>query len=62
MISMPIAVAALCAALLQGTPTYRFEPAPKTEAELAKRFTPAQVEILEMLNRRDRVHLPRIEA
>jgi lipoprotein-anchoring transpeptidase ErfK/SrfK len=62
MISMPIAVAALWAALLQqGAPAFRFEPAPRTEAELAKRFTPAQVEILEMLNRRDRVHLARIE-
>ena len=53
---------ALCAALLQGPPAYRFEPAPKTAAELAKRFTPSQIEILEMLNRRDRVHLLRIEA
>lgn len=61
MISMPIVVAALCAALAQAPPSYRFEAPPKTAAELAKRFTPAQIEILEMLNRRDRVHLLRIE-
>jgi lipoprotein-anchoring transpeptidase ErfK/SrfK len=41
--------------------TYRFEPLPKTAAELAKRFTPAQIEILEMLNRRDREHLVRAD-
>jgi hypothetical protein len=40
---------------------YRFEPLPKTLAELARRFTPAQIEILEMLNRRDRAHLIRVE-
>ena len=40
---------------------YRFEPLPKTAAELAKRFTPSQIEILEMLNRRDRAHLPRVD-
>jgi hypothetical protein len=38
---------------------YRFEPLPRTDAELAKRFTPAQIEILEALNRRDRAHLLR---
>jgi len=40
---------------------YGFEPLPKTPVELAKRFTPAQIAILEMLNRRDRGHLPRVE-
>src|SRR5216683_727563 len=40
---------------------YRFESLPKTPAELAKRFTPAQIDILEMLNRRDRGHLLRVD-
>ena len=40
---------------------YRFEPLPKTPAELATRFTPAQIDILEMLNRRDRGHLLRVD-
>lgn len=40
---------------------YRVEPLPKTPAELARRFTPAQVDILEMLNRRDRGHLLRVD-
>ena len=40
---------------------YRFEPLPKTPAELARRFTPAQIDILEMVNRRDRGHLLRVE-
>ena len=40
---------------------YTFEPLPKSVAELAKRFTPAQIAILEMLNRRDRGHLPRVD-
>ena len=38
---------------------YRLDPQPKTPAELASRFTPPQIEILEMLNRRDRDHLVR---
>jgi len=42
-------------------PAYRFEPIPKTAAELAKRFTPEQIEILEMLNRRDKTHLLRAD-
>jgi len=41
--------------------SYRFEPLPKTPAELAKRFTPAQIDILEMINRRDREHLVRVD-
>lgn len=40
---------------------YRFEPLPKTAAELARRFTPAQIDVLEMLNRRDREHLIRVD-
>jgi hypothetical protein len=40
-------------------PEYRFEPLPKTAAELAQRFTPEQIDLLEMLNRRDRAHLIR---
>jgi hypothetical protein len=40
---------------------YRIEPQPKSVAELSKRFTPQQVEILEMLNRRDREHLVRVD-
>ena len=37
------------------------QPLPRTPAELASRFTPAQVEILEKLNRRDRAHLLRTD-
>jgi hypothetical protein len=54
--------AALCAAFVQPAPTYHFEPVPKTASELTKRFTPAQIEILEMLNRRDRDHLLRADS
>jgi hypothetical protein len=51
----------LSAALLAQTPSpaYRFEPLPKTPSELSARFTAAQIDILEMLNRRDRAHLMR---
>jgi lipoprotein-anchoring transpeptidase ErfK/SrfK len=53
---------ALSAGAVSAQPvTYRFEPLPKTAAELAKRYTPAQIEILEMLNRRDREHLIRAD-
>jgi lipoprotein-anchoring transpeptidase ErfK/SrfK len=37
------------------------EPLPKAVAELASRFTPEQIEILEKLNRRDREHLVRTD-
>ena len=52
------------AGLLAGQPQlpvadYRFEPLPKDAAALAQRFTPEQIEILEMLNRRDAAHLVR---
>jgi lipoprotein-anchoring transpeptidase ErfK/SrfK len=40
---------------------YRMEPVPKTPAELASRFTPAQIDVIEMLNRRDRAHLVRAD-
>ena len=43
------------------TVVYRFEPLPKTLAELSKRFTPPQIELLEMINRRDREHLIRVD-
>ena len=64
--------AALAGAILAAAPldelraqappaAYLFEPLPKTDAELAKRFTPAQIDLLEMINRRDREHLIRVE-
>ena len=40
-------------------PAYSIEPIPKTAAELAKRFTSEQIDVLEKLNRRDREHLLR---
>ena len=40
---------------------YSIEPIPKTAAELSKRFTPEQADILEKLNRRDREHLIRTD-
>jgi hypothetical protein len=46
-----------CAATAQ--PRYHVEPLPKTPVELARRFTPSQIDILELLNRRDRAHLLR---
>jgi lipoprotein-anchoring transpeptidase ErfK/SrfK len=42
-------------------PAYHFEPLPKTIAELEKRFTAPQIALLEMLNRRDRERLIRVE-
>jgi lipoprotein-anchoring transpeptidase ErfK/SrfK len=42
-------------------PAYRFELLPNTPAELAKRFTPEQIDLLEMFNRRDREHLVRAD-
>jgi hypothetical protein len=52
------------AAILLQTPTdarFALEPLPKTPQELAKRFTPEQIDILEKLNRRDREHLIRVD-
>jgi lipoprotein-anchoring transpeptidase ErfK/SrfK len=37
------------------------QPLPKTAAELRERFTPAQIDVLEKLNRRDREHLIRTD-
>jgi hypothetical protein len=39
---------AIPAAAQTPVPSYRFEPLPKTSAELSSRFTPAQIDILEM--------------
>ena len=55
-----LTIAVLVAALMQA-PAFRFEPRPKSAAELAQRFTPAQIEVLEMLNRRDKTHLLRAD-
>ena len=55
---------ALSALLAQATPApirFSIEPIPKTAAELSKRFTPAQIDLLEKLNRRDREHLLRAD-
>ena len=40
---------------------YTIEPIPKTAAELSKRFTSEQIDLLEKLNRRDREHLLRAD-
>lgn len=48
-------------ALLAQAPVYRFEPVPKSAAALSQRFTPEQIEMLEMLNRRDAAHLVRAD-
>ena len=40
---------------------YTLEAQPRTAAELSKRFTPSQIDVLEMLNRRDRAHLIRVD-
>ena len=40
-------------------PVYQFEPLPRTAAELTRRFTPDQIAVLEMVNRRDTAHLLR---
>jgi hypothetical protein len=61
---MPVAVLLatfVLQAQLPAPPALHFEPIPKTAAELTERFTPAQIEILEMLNRRDRIHLLRAD-
>ncbi len=50
-------VQGLVLSLVLARSSFHIEPQPKTPAELTARFTPAQVEILEMLNRRDRDHL-----
>lgn len=57
------AVAALTvsAAARPQSPGYHFEAIARSATELSKRFTPAQIDILEMLNRRDRQHLVRTD-
>jgi lipoprotein-anchoring transpeptidase ErfK/SrfK len=52
-------LAASIAAAQPAAGAYHLEIQPRTAAELAKRFTAAQLDILEMLNRRDRAHLIR---
>ena len=59
--AMRFVAAALCVAVVHLAPAYHFESVPKTASELATRFTPGQIEILEMLNRRDREHLVRAD-
>ena len=54
-------VLAAAAAAAQPAAAYRFEPPARTKKELAARFTPEQIDVLEMLNRRDREHLLRAE-
>ena len=54
----------VAALLLQTAPVqerFALQAIPRTAADLSKRFTPAQVDILEKLNRRDREHLVRID-
>lgn len=46
---------------VRATTEYRLEPLPKDVRELEQRFTAAQIDLLEKLNRRDREHLPRID-
>ena len=43
-------------------PAYRIEPPPADARTLDSRFEPSQIEILEMLNRADRAHLPKLDA
>jgi lipoprotein-anchoring transpeptidase ErfK/SrfK len=55
--------AAVCGAVFAQAPASAFiiQPQPLTAADLAARFTPAQIEILEKLNRRDSAHLVRAD-
>ncbi len=55
------AVVVCLATTLAQAPAYSIQPQPVTAAELAKRFTPAQIDLLEKLNRRDREHIVRVE-
>ena len=58
-LALPVLFAASLAAAQTPAPSYRIDPLPRTPAELARLFTPGQIAILEMLNRRDRAHLTR---
>jgi len=60
-IVFPTAILAAALVVQVPAPTYRFEPIPKTAAELAQRFTSDQIAVLEMLNRRDKTHLLRAD-
>jgi lipoprotein-anchoring transpeptidase ErfK/SrfK len=59
--ALPVLLAATAASAQPAPASYRIDPLPTTAAELAKLFTPSQIEILEMLNRRDRAHLTRAD-
>ena len=52
---------AACAAPVAAQERYSLEPLPRTDKELRGRFTPAQIDLLEKLNRRDRAHLIRTD-
>lgn len=58
---VPLAFSALLAQAAQVPSRFSIEPIPKSAAELSKRFTPAQIDILEKLNRRGREHLLRAD-
>jgi lipoprotein-anchoring transpeptidase ErfK/SrfK len=53
--------AALVLQVAPAPASFELQPLPKTAAELNKRFTPTQIDILEKLNRRDREHLLRAD-
>jgi hypothetical protein len=54
-------VSGFCAASLVAQERYSIEPIPRTDRDLRDRFTPAQIDLLEKLNRRDREHLVRVD-
>ena len=56
-----ILLACSCAAPAAAQERFSIQPLPKSDKELAERFTPAQIEIVEKLNRRDREHLIRVD-
>ena len=62
MIAIPaLLLSVLIAQVAPAEGRYSIEPIPKTDAELSKRFTPEQIDIIEKLNRRDREHLIRTD-
>jgi hypothetical protein len=50
-----------CVLPISAQERYSIQPLPKSIAELSDRFTPAQIDVLEKLNRRDREHLVRAD-
>lgn len=56
-----ILVACSCLAPAAAQERFSVQPLPKSDKELADRFTPAQIDIIEKLNRRDREHLIRVD-